>query len=133
MKETFCDRSPWNPNYILGNITGFKEEEEEMNTIRRIPYKDIVEMCNSVNCPALKNDFSLKKIICNGPATIFFWSDGTKTIIKDEDGIGCTDEEDLYNAFCIAFTKKVFADGHNVRIHNAIKRAKVIYQDSGDE
>lgn len=54
--------------------------------------------------------FSPKKIIHNGPATIVFWTDGSKTVVKCAAGT----DPDLYNAFCAAFAKKVF--GTNSRL-----------------
>ena len=46
-----------------------------------------------------------KKIKQNGPATIIFWQDGTKTVIKlaesDPDG-------GVYHAFCAALAKKIY-------------------------
>lgn len=57
-----------------------------------------------------------KKIIANGIATIVFWNDGTKTVVKLADD----DEDDLYNAFCAAFAKKMF--GSNSAIKKQIER-----------
>ena len=47
----------------------------------------------------LKEDVKIKKIIFNDPATVIYWSDGTKTVVK-------ADEQDEYNKidglnFCI--------------------------------
>lgn len=61
--------------------------------------------------------FSPQKIIHNGPATIVFWSDGSKTVVKCATGT----EPDLYNAFCAAFAKKVF--GTNSRLKKVIEEA----------
>lgn len=58
-----------------------------------------------------------KRIIKNGIATIVFWNDGTKTIVKcAEDG-----EPDDYMAFCAAYCKKVF--GSNSQLKRVIKKA----------
>lgn len=48
----------------------------------------------------------IEKVIFNGPATIVFWSDGTKTIVK------CT-EDDIYDqekGLAMAICKKVLGD-----------------------
>lgn len=45
-----------------------------------------------------------KKIIQNGIATIVFWNDDTKTVVKLADG----EENDIFTAFCVAFTKRLF-------------------------
>ena len=53
------------------------------------------------------------RIIKSGPATIVFWGDGTKTVVKcGEDTI-----PDDYAAFCAALGKKVFGS------NSALKRA----------
>lgn len=58
----------------------------------------------------------VKKIIRNGPATIVFWDDGTKTIVKRAKGT----KDDIYMAFCSAFAKKML--GSNSRIQRIIKK-----------
>ena len=45
-----------------------------------------------------------ERIMENGRATIFFWKDGTKTIVKLQKG----DEPDIYGAYANAIAKKVF-------------------------
>lgn len=56
----------------------------------------------------------VKKIVHNGPTTIVFWDDGTKTIVKRAEG----SKDDIYMAFCCAFTKKML--GNNSRIKRII-------------
>lgn len=58
-----------------------------------------------------------KRIIKNGIATIVFWNDGTKTIVK----CAVDDEPDDYMAFCAAYCKKVF--GSNSQLKRVIKKA----------
>lgn len=58
-----------------------------------------------------------KRIIKNGIATIVFWNDGTKTIVK----CAADDEPDDYMAFCAAYCKKIF--GSNSRLKRTIKKA----------
>lgn len=53
-----------------------------------------------------KNKYAPKKIIYNGKATIVFWIDGTKTIVKKAKG----EPYNRYNAFCAALAKKVFGN-----------------------
>lgn len=59
-----------------------------------------------------------KRIIRNGIATIVFWNDGTKTIVKCAED----DEPDDYMAFCAAYCKKVF--GSNSHLKRVIKDAE---------
>lgn len=63
--------------------------------------------------------FSPQKIIHNGPETIVFWTDGTKTVVKCAAGT----DPDLYNAFCAAFAKKIF--GSNSHLKKVIEKAYV--------
>lgn len=57
-----------------------------------------------------------EKIITCGPATIVFWDDKTKTIVKCSEG----DHYDLYSAFCAAFAKKMY--GTNSGLKKMIKK-----------
>lgn len=58
-----------------------------------------------------KMSMTPKKIMRNGPATIIFWEDGTKTVVKKMPG----DKDDIYAAFCAAFTKKHFGSNEKVK------------------
>ncbi len=60
-----------------------------------------------------------QKIIFNYPATIVFWKDGTKTVVKCAAGT----DSDLYNAFCAAACKKIF--GSNSHLKKVIEEAYV--------
>lgn len=50
------------------------------------------------------------KILKNGRATVVFFADDTKVVVKLPEGV----EDNDYNAFCAAITKKMF--GTNTRI-----------------
>lgn len=56
--------------------------------------------------------YTPKRILYNANAVIVFWNDNTKTVVK----LAFDDEWDLYNAFCIALTKKIYGS------NSAIKR-----------
>lgn len=58
----------------------------------------------------------IKKVIFNNPATIVFWQDGTKTVVK------CTDGEpyDPEKGLMAAITKKAF--GNQGNYYNQIKK-----------
>lgn len=62
------------------------------------------------------NDF-ISKVIFNNPATIVFWKDGTKTVVK----CSSKDEFDPYFGLCCAITKKMI--GNNSRIKKILKEA----------
>ena len=63
-----------------------------------------------------KNPFSIDKIIFNPPATIIFWSDGTKTVVK----CGEHEEFDPEKGLAMAGTKKAF--GNEGNDYNKIKK-----------
>lgn len=56
----------------------------------------------------------IKRVSFSGPATIVFWEDGTKTVVKLAEG----DKNDRRVALLYAFAKKKF--GNNSRIHKEI-------------
>lgn len=59
-----------------------------------------------------------KKVIFNGPATIVFWRDGTKTVVK----LSKNDKANPYNGFCAALAKKIFEN--NSKIQKIVKNAE---------
>jgi hypothetical protein len=66
-----------------------------------------------------KNPYGVKRIVFNDPATIVFWEDGTKTVVK------CSENETFnpYMGFCAAVTKRVY--GNNSRIQKYVKNGFV--------
>jgi len=56
-----------------------------------------------------ENDSPIKKVIFNNPATVVIWEDGTKTVVKCQEGD--TYSEELGLAMCIA--KKFFGNKGN--------------------
>lgn len=68
----------------------------------------------------------VEKVIVNGPKTIVFWNDGTKTIVSCREG----EEFDIYTAFCAALAKKMFGSTSRVK---AILEDKLIIQEKKDK
>lgn len=62
------------------------------------------------------------RILKNGEATVVFWVDGTKTVVKPADGIAPND----YEAFTAALAKKIF--GNNSALKKVIQRTTVIQE-----
>lgn len=56
----------------------------------------------------------VKRIIYNDPATIVFWEDGTKTVVKKQKGI----KFNKYNAFTAAFAIKCL--GSNSKLNHIV-------------
>lgn len=82
-------------------------------------FEDTLPKVNIACAYLIKGYFKPKKILKNGPATIFFWKDGSKTVIKATEG----EEMDLYSAFCIAAMKRIF--GTNSAIKSCLRHTLI--------
>ena len=79
----------------------------------RIDYSDIF---NNITAPVrTANEFIPKKIIRNKATTVVLWKDGTKTLVRCEEG----KEYDVYEAFTAALAKKIFQN--NTKLKKLIK------------
>ena len=63
-----------------------------------------------------RKNAQLKKVVFHDPATIVFWTDGTKTVVKCQPG----DTFDPLTGFLMAFFKK--ACGNKGNYNNALKK-----------
>ena len=63
------------------------------------------------------------RILKSGIATVVFWNDGSKTVVKR----GKDEPDDTYAAFTAALAKKVY--GSNSKLKRLIAK-KMVYQDS---
>jgi hypothetical protein len=61
------------------------------------------------------SDLKIEKVIFNEPAAIIIWNDGTKTIVKCQEG----DEYDKEKGFTMCITKKFF--GNKSKFNNVMK------------
>lgn len=72
------------------------------------PHQEIDNLLSSIY--GIKEDFtSIKKVIFNDPATIVYWKDGTKTIVKCQKG----DTYDKEKGLALCFMKKLFKNKGN--------------------
>ena len=83
----------------------YKEEHEMTKKETKTKTNELKKMVNPIH------------IIRSGIATIVFWDDGTKTVVKLSENDWFDDE---YNAFCAAFAIKMF--GSNSRVKKMIER-----------
>lgn len=60
--------------------------------------------------PPSDNVLGIKKVIFNDPATIVFWEDGTKTVVKCKDGDLFSYDMGIY----AATLKKIFGESYSV-------------------
>lgn len=95
-----CERSYWE-EWVLNIVVPCKKEEKTMEH-RRVA----TSYGNRAFEPSYRLDIS--RILVNGPATIVWWNDGTKTVVKiSEDDIK-DDKFDVYTAVAYALAKKHF-------------------------
>ena len=95
-----------------------KREQKRINKekaqLEKVKYNQFL------NSLVKRNTFCPKRIIVNGPCTIVFWSDGTKTIVRKSEG----EIHNVYNAFCAALAKKMF--GNNTQVCKMVKEMTVV-------
>ena len=91
-------------NILPGRPKSLYYEEKLMLNYK----KDYVSYAEKIR-KSLTNPLTIKNVIFNEPATIVFWADGTKTVVKCQDG----DVFDPEKGLAMAFMKKVLGNkGH---------------------
>ena len=68
----------------------------------------------------------VREVRYNGPATIVFWEDNTKTVVKEQPGELCYDPD---KAFAMAVCKKLFGNKFNRHLTEAQKAFKKCYEE----
>lgn len=104
----------------VGN-TRVKVKYEGNNFNHFLPPED-VSVINSKK--QIKSELSIEKVIFNKPATIVFWEDGTKTVVK----CGKRDTFDYEKGIAMAITKKVFGNtnGYYKKIKNFLPKEEAV-------
>lgn len=74
-----------------------------------------------------RSAIDVKNIIFNPPATIVFWGDGTKTVVKTMSG----ESFDMYHGFTSAVAKKVY--GSSTRVRKIVNKFKDSYYKAREE
>ena len=64
-------------------------------------------------------DYEPERILRNGPVTVVFWKDKTKTIVRKSEN----STDDPYTAFCAALAKKIY--GNNSRVKKILDKKTV--------
>ena len=85
------------------NLRKKGEGRNEMQVERKSTSSSVYYAAKSVSAP------SIKKVIFNDPATIVFWSDGSKTVVKCQDG----DIYDPEKGLAMAISKKALGNKGN--------------------
>ena len=100
----------------------FKEYDNALREAGIIGKYEPTEVHIKMNMP------EVDRIIFNNPATIVFWSDGVKTVVKAAENR----EFNPYYGFCAAVTKRLIGDNHNHAVKNLIERKGNIDLDAWD-
>lgn len=95
---------------IVFNSNGIVENNHCLKQLSQpiTPYK-ITTSADSISIKYIDDiDLSptIRKVIFNNPATIVYWEDGTKTVVKCQDGC----EYSKYVGFMACVTKKVYGN-----------------------
>lgn len=90
--------------------------EEIENYGKPSPFADIGELASVWLKDALRAKFTPTRILRSGPATIVFWEDGTKTVVKFCAG---ETEDSAYAAFTAALAIKIF--GSNSKLKKLVR------------
>lgn len=102
-------------DHLLGH--GFITEGESVAMVRAISnehrgFHDDID----------DTSMTVRKIVFNFPATIVFWADGTKTVVKTARG----ELFDMYHGFTAAVAKKVY--GNNTRVKKTVHKFEDSYR-----
>ena len=95
-------------------FTFTKQAWDDINHTIDVVEKELIEHFNlkKVNSSSLQE---IKKVIFNDPATIVFWEDGTKTVVKAQD-----EEFDPEKGLAMAISKKAL--GNQGSYYNVFKK-----------
>jgi len=91
------------------SLSPYEEERINLEIVSRSPY-------GSEKRRVSRGTAGIKKVIFNDPATIVFWEDGTKTVVK----CGENDIFDPEKGLAMAIVKKTL--GNEGNYYNAIKK-----------
>lgn len=105
-----------NPAYILDCTNHYWFDERGLSKAFTFCFNDALSCSVTYKIGTFANDFSIKKVIFNDPATIVLWSDGIKTVVKTQGDDKYSKEVGL--AMCIA--KRAL--GNEGNYNNVFKR-----------
>ena len=121
------------------NVSKTNEEETTMSTTNETNKRDRIKVINQVETSShIINDslvveeidmlHLIDHVILHAPATIVFWKDGSKTVVKCKEG----DVYDPEKGIAMAFTKKVLGNNYNYinKFNTVLRKAKTVEDDS---
>ena len=86
-----------------GHVTGTAYDIRNDAEVQRNIYRNILNSTYGIGSLCIPE---IKNVIFNDPATIVFWDDGTKTVVKCQDG----DEFDPEKGLAMAIVKKAYGN-----------------------
>lgn len=93
-------------DYIESSINTFPKFEGHITGTAKVFYCNILDSTYGISSSHIPE---IKNVIFNDPATIVFWEDGTKTVVKCQDG----DEFDPEKGLAMAIAKKAYGNKGN--------------------
>ena len=110
-------------DYIEATVDTFPKFEGHITGTAKVSYRSLYDIRNDDEVPIniyrniLNSTYGIgslripeiKNVIFNDPATIVFWDDGTKTVVKCQDG----DEFDPEKGLAMAIAKKAYGNKGN--------------------
>lgn len=101
--------------YVIDGIVPVQYKNINRIVQERYVRAQYVNMVNSLYGNPNGNPNGIKKVIFNDPATIVFWNDGTKTVVKAHD-----EEFDPEKGLAMAISKKLL--GNKGNYYNEFKK-----------
>lgn len=115
IETTAADTFPKFEGHITGTAkVSYRSLDDIRNDaeVNKYCYNDVIatrDFLNSMYGMSSSHIPEIKNVIFNNPATIVFWEDGTKTVVKCQDG----DEFDPEKGLAMAIAKKAYGNKGN--------------------
>jgi hypothetical protein len=93
-----------------------KYEMDKENLFMGVDYEKAIKGLEAITFTISPKVVSIEKVIYNNPATVVYWSDKTKTVVKCQPG----DEFDNERGLALAISKKFF--GNKGNFNNQFKK-----------
>lgn len=114
--ETTADTFPKFEGHVTGTAKVSYRSLYDIRNDAEVPINIYRNILNSTYGIGSSHIPEIKNVIFNDPATIVFWEDGTKTVVKCQDG----DEFDPEKGLAMAIVKKAY--GNNGSYCNKLKK-----------
>ena len=109
IETTAADTFPKFEGHITGTAKVSYRSLYDIKNDDEVPRNIYRNILNSTYGMSSSNIPEIKNVIFNDPATIVFWEDGTKTVVKCQDG----DEFDPEKGLAMAIAKKAYGNKGN--------------------